>query len=514
MENEVSISDVPRHPQAPGRLARARGAPPAWALALVAAALVAGCAQVAPRAAFPDVQALVAERGVEEKLRWRDGSAEDGSADEAVRALLAGELSPETAVQIALLNNPSIQATYEDLGVAQADLVQAGLLRNPVFVGSAMFGSVSPAYDFDIAQSFLDLLLLPARERIAGAQLEEARLKVAGEVFALATEVRHAYYTLQGSQQLVELLRRVALAASASAEFAARLHDAGNASDLQLATDQALLQATSADVLRAEAETIGPREDLRRLMGLSARGAALRVPASLPALPGGDPALETLLALAGERRLDLAAARQEQAALGETLATVRQWRYLGSLEVGAMAHREQGDRNWVGGPSVALDLPIFDQRQAEIARLESLLRRSELRADAVALDVASEVRRAHERLRSARRLGEHYRDALIPVRERIVALSLEHYNFMLLGTFDLLLAKQAEIGAYRDYVSAIRDYWIARADLERAVGARIAGVSPGPDAPPPATGPIAPQEAAKEAAMPASHTGHQHHGGH
>ncbi|HZR81900.1 MAG TPA: TolC family protein [Candidatus Binatia bacterium] len=492
--------------------ARAASARSALDVSLVASAVVAACAltacaQVAPRAAFPEVQTLVAERGVPEKIRWRDGSAEDGAADDAVRRLLATELTPDAAVQIALLNNPSVQATYEDLGVAQSDLVQAGLLKNPVFVGSVTFGNVSPGYDFDVAQTFLDLLLRPARERIAGAQLEEARLRVAGDVFALVTQVRGAYYTLQGAEQLVDLLESVSAASAASAELAERLHDAGNASELELASEQAGRQQAAADVLRAEADTIAPREDLRRLMGLSASNAAIDVPAVLPALPASDPELASLLALANERRLELAAARQEQTALAETLATVRQWRYVGSVDVGAMAHREQGDRNWVAGPSVSLDLPLFDQRQAEIARLESRVRQSELRAEALGLDVASDVRRAHEKLQRARRLAEHDRDALIPVRERVVALSLEHYNFMLLGAFDLLTAKQAEIAAYRDYVAAIRDYWIARVELDHAVGARVGDLAPAQS-----DRTVRPSED-RHSTMPPEHAGH-HHGGH
>ena len=42
-------------------------------------------------------------------------------------------LTSEEAVAIALWNSPSFQATLADLGIARADLVEAGLLRNPVF---------------------------------------------------------------------------------------------------------------------------------------------------------------------------------------------------------------------------------------------------------------------------------------------------------------------------------------------------------------------------------------------
>jgi cobalt-zinc-cadmium efflux system outer membrane protein len=48
---------------------------------------------------------------------------------------------------------------------------------------------------------------------------------------------------------------------------------------------------------------------------------------------------------------------------------------------------------------------------------------------------------------------------------------------MLLGVYQLLAAKQNEINSYREYIESVRDYWIARADLERAIGTRLAAAS-------------------------------------
>jgi cobalt-zinc-cadmium efflux system outer membrane protein len=56
---------------------------------------------------------------------------------------------------------------------------------------------------------------------------------------------------------------------------------------------------------------------------------------------------------------------------------------------------------------------------------------------------------------------------------------------MLTGVYQLLAAKQAEINAYREYIETVRDYWIARAELERAVGGRLG-------APPPIAAEVAP----------------------
>ena len=68
---------------------------------------------------------------------------------------------------------------------------------------------------------------------------------------------------------------------------------------------------------------------------------------------------------------------------------------------------------------------------------------------------------------------------MIPLRERIVALAMRHHDAMLLGVYQVLLAKQAEVNAYREYIEAVRDYWIALADLERALGGRLSTHSGG-----------------------------------
>jgi cobalt-zinc-cadmium efflux system outer membrane protein len=72
---------------------------------------------------------------------------------------------------------------------------------------------------------------------------------------------------------------------------------------------------------------------------------------------------------------------------------------------------------------------------------------------------------------------------LVPLREKIVALSQEQYDAMLLGVYQVLAAKQQELAAYREYVVAVRDYWIARAELERAAGGRLVGPLPPPPRP-------------------------------
>ncbi len=86
-------------------------------------------------------------------------------------------------------------------------------------------------------------------------------------------------------------------------------------------------------------------------------------------------------------------------------------------------------------------------------------------------------------MRVLREIVETHRDALIPQRESVVARSQEQQNYMIIGVFELIQAKRQEYDAYQSYLEAIRDYWVARTDLMRAVGARLPSESTLMDAP-------------------------------
>ena len=178
-----------------------------------------GCASVPVRGGFADVQETVGAR-TDMRVYWFQGGPEDAAVKETIRSMLDEPLMVDSAVQIALLNNRSLQATFEELGIAQADLVQAGLLQNPVFAGSGKFpqqSGLGTNMEFAVAQNFLDLLLLPLRKKLAAAQFGQAKLRVSDAVLHLSAEVKSAYYTVQGAEQ-VHAMRQTVLQAAEAAE--------------------------------------------------------------------------------------------------------------------------------------------------------------------------------------------------------------------------------------------------------------------------------------------------------
>src|SRR5438093_4859026 len=224
---------------------------------LLAAALplaFAGCTSTNPKAAFDDVGKHVAARTGHD-VRWmRDDAARD-EIEKAVKTLLQTNLNAQSAVSIALLNNRTLQAEFESIGISQAALAQASRLRNPQFSGFWRLPTHGPSVvnaEYSLAQDFLDLLTLPARKQIAARNLEVTKLRIAHQVLTLAEEVQGAFYTVQAGQQLTNRLSLIVEVNDAAADIAKRQHDAGNITDLELQNQQAAYAQSRLDLARSQ----------------------------------------------------------------------------------------------------------------------------------------------------------------------------------------------------------------------------------------------------------------------
>lgn len=433
-----------------------------------------GCTSTNPKAAFDDMDQRVAAR-TGQNVRWMREDAEQGEIEKAVGALLQTNLTPQSAVAIALMNNRSLQAEFEDIGVAQAELAQASRLRNPRFEGFWRLPDHGPGVvnaEYALAQDFLDLLTLPARKKIAARNLEVTKLRIAHQVLTLAEEVQAAFYTVQAGQQLTNRLGIIVEVNEAAADVAKRQHEAGNITDLELQNQQAAYAQSRLDLARAQIRFRADRERLNRLLGLWGGQTAWQIPGELPPLPEEEPGVRDVEALAVAQRLDLAAARSQVVNVQSALKLKKSVRWLPAVDLGVNAEHDL-DHAWVIGPTLNLEVPLFDQGQPELARLGSEYRRAARKVEALAINIRSEVREARDVLVAARDAAEYYQKILLPQRQRILRETLLQYNAMQLGNFVLLSAKEREALAEREAIEALRDYWITRARLERAVGGSL-----------------------------------------
>jgi outer membrane protein, heavy metal efflux system len=446
-------------------------------LALGLTALLLACATTSPDAGFGEVRNRVAER-LNQRVHWRSGSAEDHEVDRTVTALLATELAAEQAVQIALLNNRRLQATYEELGVAQATLVQAGLIANPVFHAGVFFpaGKGSPDLDFSIAQDFLSVFFLSLRRSVAQAEFEAAKLKVTAAVISLAGDVQRTFYRLQAAQQMVEMFQQALKAAGASYEAARQLYDAGNITQLDLARERALFEEMRIALATAETELLRERERLTRLMGLWGRETEWTIARRLLEIPEDAPDLKDVEKRAIATSLDLAAARHRMESAARRAGIADAGALVQALELGAGAEREED--KWERGPTLRYALPLFDQGQAKRARARSELAQASHAYRALAIEIRSAARVSAQELEAAHSRALYAKNVLLPTLNQVVEQALLQYNAMQLGVFQLLDAQRAQISAGRQYVEALRSYWLARTELQLLLAGHMADLQP------------------------------------
>lgn len=442
---------------------------------LISCLLVAfgSCASVNTRAAFPDIENLVRERGIE-KVHWRGDSAADAAIDVYVEKLLNGNITANQAVEIALLNNRTLQATFEELSVAQADLVAAGLLNNPLFDAQVRFftGSANPSAELDLVQNFLDIFFIPLRKRVATAALEETKLHVAGAVLDVAGKVRAAFYEHEGAEESLGMWQQVIKASQASYTIAKNLRAAGNITELDLSSERALYEQSKLNLRSAEVSTLMTRERLNMLMGLWGKQTEWKVNDRLPDLPTKDPEPQSLEARAIERSLDLAVARQELTRAAQVLGIAQPSALFSDSAIGLSAeHERNGD--WGIGPALSIPLAVFNQGQPAVARAEAAFRAANEKYFALAVTIRSQVRAAFVALSAARERANYYRKVLLPLRQQIVDQSQLQYNAMQIAPFQLVEAKQQQIDAANASIDALRRYWLARTDMDQLLNGRM-----------------------------------------
>ncbi len=294
-----------------------------------------------------------------------------------------------------------------------------------------------------------------------------ARLRVTASVIGFASEVRAHFYTLQAAQAALAQQQAVTAAAEAAAQLTQRQHEAGNVSDLDLETEQARYEGAKLALARAELDELQARERLLADLGAT-RSLPLRLAAQAPppAEPAESEAPVEQLEAAQESRLDVQLARAEVEA-ARRAGPVARTAPIDDLAAGVHVDREAGGEH-SQGPIGTVPIPIFDRGLAARARATAKLRQAEQRLHALTVNARAEARAAHERLVEARARAAYLADVVLPRRQRILYLTQLEYGAMQRGAFDLLHARQELADAERERVLAVRDYWLARTDLEAA----------------------------------------------
>jgi outer membrane protein TolC len=447
-----------------------RHSPPLRRIGLAAVVLtLTGCASLSADGGFGTVEKLTAERlGSAAQLAWARQPEDLDRIDQRVGELLARPLGMDEVVQIALLNNRGLQAAYAELGITEAEVVQAGRLPNPGFSFGRMTQGDEVEHERGLHVNLARLIAMPLVQRVEARRLEQVRATVAMQVLSLAADTRKAWVKAVAAEESVRYSRQVMQAAEAGAELARRMAQVGNFNKLQQAREQGFYADAALNLARAEQQRRAARERLTRLMGLWGEQTAFRLPERLPDLPAQPRELPEVERTALAQRLDVAAARSGAEATARNLGLTRTTRFVNVLELGLVRNSSNGAPTQKGW-EIGFELPLFDWGGARVARAEAIYMQALHRAAETAINARSEVREAYGAYRSAWDIAKHQRDEIVPLKQRISEENLLRYNGMLIGVFELLADARSQIASVNGAIDALRDFWIAQADLEMAL---------------------------------------------
>ena len=431
-------------------------------LALAAVLLLSGCASFSQDGGMQAVSALAdARTGTPDALAAKD-------TDDKLAQLLAQPLDADSAVRIALMNNHGLKVALAELGASEADLVQAGRLRNPGLSFGRSHGSHGNEIDRSVSFDLAGLLTMPMRLNIERGRFEQAKLQAAGSAVQLAADTRRAYFNAVAAVQTEQFMQRALVSAEAGAELATRLQQAGNWSRLDQARQQVFYADAVSDLARARHQATATREHLTRLLGLWGRQTAFTLPQRLPDLPAQAVQAGNIEAQAMEQRLDVQGAKLDAHATADALGLSKVTGLVNVLDVG-YTNKSSSEAPRENGYEVSLELPLFDWGSARNAKAQALYEQSLQRTAGTAVKARSEVREAYSSYRTAYDLARHYRDEVVPLRKTISHEVLLRYNGMLASVFELLADAREQVASVNGAIETQRDFWIAQTELQSAI---------------------------------------------
>jgi outer membrane protein TolC len=433
---------------------------------LLGAFALAGCATFSKDGGF-DVVARTTQERLGKEVRWARTAEERAKIDRQVAQLLERPLSAEDSVQIALLNNGTLQSTFEELGISEADLVQAGRVPNPRL--TLRHASAGGQYDIEetLSLNVLALLTLPYAHEIEKRRFAEVQNSAVVHIVQLTDRTRAAYFTALAARETTHYLLQVEAAAETGAELARRMRAAGNWSRLDQAREEGFYLDAAVGLTRARLAESVARENLTQLLGLSGNALQFQLAERLPDLPPRLEELPNVEQTALDSRIDLKMMRIRIDLLARNLHLGEATRFVNVLDAGPTRVR-QGERTqpYETGYEVSLEVPIFDGGAAKVRRAEAVYAQSIERFAQAAIEVRSEVRKAYAEYRAAYELATRQRDEILPLRKSIAQQNLLRYDAAQISVFDLLADARAEISGVNDYIQSVRDFWIAKSTLD------------------------------------------------
>jgi cobalt-zinc-cadmium efflux system outer membrane protein len=425
-------------------------------LAFFLAVLALGCAVHSPQD----------RTTVSDSLQARTGHAlrppEEAGVPQGVD--LADGLTEDEAVAIALWNNLELEATLAELGLARADLVEAGLIKNPAF--SLLFPLGPKQMEFTLTWPIDVLWQRPRRVAAAKFDVERTAARLVQSGLDVVRDAKGAHADLVLAEERARLAQESKEVRDRIATIAEVRLRVGDLSPLEAALTEIDAARAKDDVTRAARDAKLFRERLLSFLGLPADGAAFEVlaPSSSRAEIADVPAL---LKEAYAARPELRAAELGMEAAGARAGLARSE----VLTLAALLDaNSEGKEGFEMGPGLAFEIPLFGRNKGRLARAEAELELLARRYAAARERIALEVRQARISLLAARESLALWQTRILPSFEESLSRTEKSKDAGEASELEVLAARRSFLDARLQEAEARAALGKAEAALEHAAG--------------------------------------------
>ena len=385
-----------------------------------------------------------------------------------------------SAIQVLLSQSPQVRIELAQLGIADAQRVQAELISNPHLSIGALKPEDGGRWQLDVglSQPLLELFTRPLRRQMAEENLLSVQLHLQARLQQLISRAGDAYFAAIAARQHLQVQQQMLDATLARQQLAKSLYHAGNMSENSFLYYDNELRRVQQQVKKRERNAQEKYFELLNMLGMESHH-TITLPDQLPALPTEKFSHTDLVKQAQNDRLDIKITTQQLVQLESRRALIREEKGWRDMSVGINAEREFDGATNVG-PELEFALPIFNRNQGKLAAIDAQTIKLQAQLAQTLLDVDTEIALALNQMQSAREQLDLISASLV-VAEKRVMLSNRETNFMLGSPFELLNSKRQEIQLAHEYTNELANYWQARSQLELAIGRALPTPAPAVD---------------------------------
>ncbi|KPW33197.1 putative Metal ion efflux outer membrane protein [Pseudomonas syringae pv. apii] len=376
-------------------------------------------------------------------------------------------ISLPQALEAAFAHNPELAAAQWEIGVAEGDRQQAGLIPNPVLSWEVEDTRRDTSTTTVMLSQALELGgKRGARIEAAGKGQDAARLELEQRGNELRADVVQAFYAAARAQAGLELARQSRALAERGLHVAEGRVRAGKVSPVEATRAQVQLAETDLLVRRAETLKINSNRELARATGSPTASFERLDYTDLS--PGKSPSsarMMTALNQSAELRLAQTRIEQREAALGSERA-----KRIPDLTVSVGSQYSREERERVNVVGLSMPLPLFDRNQGNVLAASRRADQSRDVRNAVELKLRTQTQSALDQWSTAAQEVESFNKVILPAAQSAVDTATRGFEMGKFGFLEVLDAQRTLISARSQYLESLATATEARVAIERIHG--------------------------------------------